>query len=197
MRRVLYFAVGLALSGIVVGPQAAHAQLDAFVGQLMVTGANFCPRGWAPASGQLLSISQNTALFSLLGTTYGGDGRVTFGLPDLRGRAPIHNGQGPGLSNYDLGQTGGEETHSLTVNEMPAHRHQAFGSTALPSALGPGGAESATQDRVKMYAPPGSEVAMAASAIGITGGNQPFDIRSPFLTLQWCIALEGIFPSRE
>src|SRR5262245_21523122 len=196
MGRVLFLIAVLVLGGILASPQFVQAQEEPFLGQLMVTAATFCPRGWAAANGQILPISQNTALFSLLGTTYGGDGNTTFALPDLRGRTAINTGQGPGLSNYTLGETGGTEVHTLTTNEMPAHTHQAYGSNAIPIGLNPGNLEVATQDRVRMYAPPGAEVAMAPQAIGITGGNQPFDIRSPFLTLQWCIALVGIYPSR-
>jgi len=197
MRPVLFLIAVLVLGGILVSPQLALAQAEPFIGQLMVTGANFCPRGWVPANGQILSIAQNQALFSLYGTTYGGDGNTTFALPDLRGRVSVNAGQGPGLSPYVLGETGGSEIHTLTINEMPTHTHPAYGSNAIPVGLNPGGLEVATQDRVRMYAPPGAEVQMAAQAIGATGGNQPFDVRSPFLTLQWCVALEGIYPSRD
>jgi len=197
MGRVLFLIAVLVLGGILASPQFVQAQEEPFLGQLMVTAATFCPRGWAAANGQILSISQNTALFSLLGTTYGGDGITTFALPDLRGRTAINTGQGPGLSGYTLGETGGTEVHTLTTNEMPAHTHQAYGSNAIPVGLNPGGLEVATQDRVRMYAPPGAEVPMAAQAIGVTGGNLPFDNRSPFLTLQWCVALVGIYPSRD
>jgi microcystin-dependent protein len=178
-------------------PQVARAQAsDPFLGQLMLVGFNFCPRGWAPAEGQILSIAQNTALFSLLGTTYGGNGQTTFALPDLRGRVPISQGQGPGLAPYTLGEESGTEFQTLTINQMPPHRHQAYGSGNSPVTLGPSNFEVATQDRVRMYAPPGAEVAMAPEMIGMAGGGQPFDNRSPYLVLQWCIALTGVFPSR-
>ena len=194
MRRVQGFGAALALSGMLVLPQAAQAQSQPFVGQLMLVAANFCPAGWAQAEGQLLPINTNQVLFSLLGTTYGGDGRADFALPDLRGRAPISQGQGPGLDSYPQGGSGGAETHTLSTSEMPAHTHQAFGTSSLPSSLSPSGKEVATQDRVKMYAAPGAQVPMAGQAIGATGGGQPFDIRSPYVTLQWCIALQGAFP---
>jgi len=163
----------------------------------MVVGFNFCPKGWAMASGQLMSISQNTALFALLGTQYGGDGRVTFALPDLRGRVPVGAGQGPGLSAIVVGEVGGDESHTLSVSEMPSPSHTAFGSTSLPSSLTPAGKLLAKQDRVNVYTNPGSQTQMAAGMIGTTGGSQPFPLRDPFLGMQWCIAVEGIFPSRN
>jgi microcystin-dependent protein len=197
MRRVYGLAAAVALSGLLVLPQVARAQSDPFLGQLMLVGFTFCPRGWAPAEGQILSIAQNTALFSLLGTTYGGNGQTTFALPDLRGRVPISQGQGPGLSPYTQGEESGTEFQTLTINQMPAHTHQAYGSGNSPVALGPSNFEVATQDRVRMYAPPGAEVAMAPQMIGMAGGSQPFDNRSPYLALQWCIALTGVFPPRN
>ena len=197
MRRVPGFVVALARCGLLVLPQAARAQSEPFIGQLMLVGSNFCPRGWAPAEGQLLPINQNQALLSLFGTMYGGNGQTSFALPDLRGRAPVSQGQGPGLSLYDQGESGGAEAHTLSASEMPAHTHQAFGTSALPSSLSPSGKEVATQDRVKMYAAPGAQVAMAGQAIGATGGGQPFEIRSPYLTLRWCIAMQGVFPPRD
>jgi microcystin-dependent protein len=189
-------AAALALAGLVVSPNVASAQAEPFIGQMMATGAFFCPRGWAEASGQLLSIAQNTALFSLLGTTYGGNGQTTFGLPDLRGRTALHVGQGPGLSSISQGEIGGSEAHTLSINEMPAHTHQAFGSQAPPVELSPDDMVVARQDRVRMYTPPGALVGMAPEAIGVTGGNQPFSLRSPYVGVRWCIAIEGIYPSQ-
>ena len=197
MRRVFSLAAALALAGLAVSPSVASAQLEPFLGQLMVTGAAFCPRGWAEASGQILPISQNTALFSLLGTMYGGNAQTTFALPDLRGRTALHVGQGAGLSNISQGETGGSESHTLTVAEMPAHTHQAFGSLAPPVELSPDDMVVARQDRVRMYTPPGALVGMAPEAIGETGGSQPFGLRSPYLGLRWCIALQGIYPSQD
>ena len=198
MRRVFSLAAALALAGLAVSPNVASAQAEPFIGQLMVTGANFCPRGWAEANGQLLSISQNTALFSLLGTMYGGDGVTTFGLPDLRGRTALHVGQGPGLSPISQGESAGSETHTLSVNEMPAHTHQAWGTDSFPVMLTPGNMVWAKQDRVKTYAPPGvQDVPMSPAAIGVTGGNLPFSLRSPYLGLKWCIAIVGIYPSQN
>ncbi|MEO7555499.1 MAG: tail fiber protein [Acidimicrobiales bacterium] len=167
---------------------------EPFVGEIRLFGFNFAPRGWATCDGQLLSIAQNTALFSLLGTMYGGDGIQTFALPDLRGRVAIHRGQGPGLSPYDQGQTSGAEAVTLTQNQMPQHSHaanvsQAAAATARPAGNVPsaGGAYVATPD--------GST--FNAAHIQSTGGGQPFSVVQPSLVLNHCIALEGIYPSRN
>ena len=167
---------------------------EPFIAQIMLFGGNFAPRGWAFCSGQLLPIAQNTALFSLLGTTFGGNGQTTFALPDLRGRVPVHPGQGPGLSNVLLGEVGGSETRTLSVGQLPSHSHGAAvtqgaqGSTR-PSGMVPsaGGAYAA--------APDGSTFNPAF--IQAAGGSQPFDIRQPYLGVNYIIALEGIFPSRN
>jgi microcystin-dependent protein len=172
---------------------------EPFIGQIQMFGFNFAPRGWAFCDGQLLPISQNTALFSLLGTTYGGDGRTTFALPDLRGRVPIHEGQGAGLSDYRLGQRAGAETTTLSIANLPAHNHAA--SAAGPAgnandAIGniwadDAGVSSAT------YSSGAASGTMRADAIGNTGGGQAFDNRQPYLTVNFCIALVGLFPSRN
>ncbi|KLI63009.1 phage tail protein [Aurantiacibacter marinus] len=181
----------------------AQAQSEPFIGQLMLTGANFCPRGWANAEGQLLPISSNSALFSLLGTTYGGDGESSFGLPDLRGRAPIGQGRGPGLADQRWGQRGGSESFTITEAQMPSHRHTAgLSVNALESntnqparsypAVGPVG----TNTYYRGTRPP---YFMAADAFEIfpTGGNQSVNKRSPYLAMYWCIAMQGIYPSRS
>jgi microcystin-dependent protein len=196
MRRVSWSLAAIVLLTLFLLPAYAQAQNEPYLGQLMLVGFNFCPRGWAPAAGQLMSISQNTALFSLLGTTYGGNGQTTFALPDLRGRVPVGVGQGPGLSNIDQGEVGGDESHTLLVSEMPSHSHTAFGSTSLPSSLSPTGKLLARQDRVNMYTNPGSVTQLAPQTIGATGGSQPFPLRDPYLGMQWCIAVVGIFPAR-
>jgi microcystin-dependent protein len=134
---VLPIAASLSVVATFASMSPAAAQAEPFIGQLMVTAANFCPRGWAQADGQILAISQNTALFSLLGTTYGGNGQTTFALPDLRGRAPIHQGTGPGLSNYLEGQVGGRESFTLTINQMPPHNHGVQATNVTADKGGP------------------------------------------------------------
>jgi microcystin-dependent protein len=180
-----------------ISPAAAQAA-DPFLGQLMLTGATFCPRNWAQADGQLLSISQNTALFSLLGTTYGGNGQTTFALPDLRGRAPIHQGTGPGLSNYVEGQVGGQESFTVTISQMPAHSHGVQATNATGDKGGPQGRYLAGQvgDNNPYHDGPPNRV-MAGDMIQPSGGSQPVSQRGPYLTMMWCIALQGVFPSRN
>lgn len=157
-----------------------------FIGQITLFAGNFAPRGWAFCQGQLLSIAQNTALFSILGTTYGGDGQTTFALPDLRGRVPLQQGQGPGLQSYVLGQKAGTETVTLTVNEMPAHNHS-ITVTAVP----PGGTIPAVDGQLT------PTPLNAFEASGMTGGSQPHNNLQPYLALNYIIALQGIFPSRN
>lgn len=180
-------------------PRPAAAQAEPFVGQMMLVGFTFCPRGWADADGQLLPIAQNTALFSLLGTTYGGDGRTTFALPDLRGRVPLHEGQGSGLSDYRMGQTGGAETVTLGINNLPPHRHNVQATDAAPTKGGPSDkylASSRGGTEYKYDVGPPTRT-MAADMITETGGGQAVENRPPYLAMRWCIALQGIFPSRN
>jgi microcystin-dependent protein len=158
---------------------------DPFVGQILLFGGNFAPKGWAMCNGQLMSIAQNTALFSLLGTMYGGDGMTTFALPDLRGRAPIGMGQGPGLSSYAQGEAAGTETTTLNISNLPAHTHTLFGASGPASGPDRGIESQATAAKV----PSNDEMAP-------TGSNAPFDNRSPYLAMNYIIALEGIYPSR-
>jgi microcystin-dependent protein len=168
--------------------------MEPFIGQLQLFGFNFAPVGWALCNGQLLSISANTALFSLLGTMYGGNGQTTFGLPDLRGRVPLHYGQGPGLSTYTQGEVGGAESITLNKNEIAPHTHGAQGSAAgtskSPSGLVPG-----YNDAAPSYGAPDG-TAMHPGMIGPNAGGQPHENRQPYLVLNWCIAVEGIYPSR-
>jgi len=169
-----------------------------FLGMIIIVPYNFSPRGWAFCNGQILSIAQNTALFSLLGTTYGGNGQTTFALPDLRGRFPNSSGQGPGLSNYSLGQQSGTETVTLTLNNLAAHTH-----TFAPPCLDGDAAFTIPTGHVlattaaNIYANPSGTDVMAGGNTGIAGGSQPVPILNPYLTLNYCIALEGIFPSRN
>jgi microcystin-dependent protein len=165
---------------------------EPFLGQIILFGGNFAPRGWAFCNGQLLAINQNTALFSLLGTTYGGNGQTTFALPDLRGRVPLHFGQGPGLSSYTEGQVGGAESVTLLATQMPAHTHSQPATAGDETTNRPNAAVPA---RGGVYAntPDGSNLAATTSA----GGGQPHTNLQPYLTLNYCIALEGIFPSRN
>jgi microcystin-dependent protein len=176
--------------------QEANAEVEPFIGEIMWVGYPFCPRGWANADGQLLPIAQNTALFSLYGSTYGGDGRTTFALPDLRGRVSIHTGQGPGLSNYRLGAEGGQEGVTLTVNELPAHNHSinASSDAAYKNAAGsiPGSGKAKIYDT-----PANADTAFDASTVGMTGNGTAHENRAPYATLRACVALQGIYPSRN
>jgi microcystin-dependent protein len=173
---------------------------DPFVAEIRVFPFNFAPKGWAFCDGQLLPLSQNTALFSLLGTTYGGDGKSTFALPDLQGSAAMHPGQGPGLSLYDLGQQGGSETVTLLQSESPAHSHSFHGTF-----------ENGTQGTLDANVILGNSVGgqvyqtntsanmttMAPQALAIAGGSLPHNNMMPYLTLSFCIALQGVFPPRS
>ena len=163
---------------------------DPFIGEIKVISFNFAPNGWAFCNGQLLQISQNQALFSILGTTYGGDGRTTFALPNLQGRMPVHQGQG-----FSLGQRGGEVAHTLTVNEMPAHNHPAMGA-ASATGFSPNGTVWAPADGALEYeAAPNTT--MSPAAIANVGGGQPHENEAPYLVLNFVIALVGIFPSHN
>ena len=180
---------------------------DQFVGEIRVVPFNFAPRGWALCNGQILSISQNTALFSLLGTYYGGDGRSTFALPNLQGSVPLHadNSQGPGLSSYVLGETGGETTVTLLASELPAHTHALQGSTATATATTPGPtlalANPPGNPRApsKLYKKPPvtTPITLDTSVVSPAGGGQPHNNLQPYLTLNFIIALQGIFPPRS
>jgi microcystin-dependent protein len=188
--------LGLIAALSVLAPKPAAAQSEPFLGQLMLFGGNFCPRGWADASGQILSIAQNTALFSLLGTTYGGNGQTTFGLPDLRGRAPISDGQAPGLSPYVEGQVGGTESFTLTINQIPPHTHGVNATSTAATGFG-AGTDFLAKTTTPIYANGPPNKVMDPGMIAPAGGGQPVSKRSPYLAIRWCIALEGIFPSRN
>ena len=172
---------------------------DPFVAEIRIFPFNFPPKGWAFCNGQLMPISQNTALFSLLGTTYGGDGKSNFALPDLEGSAPLQAGQGPGLSLYDLGQAGGLETVTLLGNEMPAHSHAVMATTSPGTLTTPSPAVGFARSQGGSAYVPGSPplVALSDQAIVPTGGNAPHNNLQPYLTLNFCIALQGVFPPRS
>jgi microcystin-dependent protein len=169
---------------------------DPYLGQISLFSFGFAPKGWALCNGQTLPINQNQALFSLLGTTYGGNGVTTFALPNLQGRASISSGQGPGLSNYALGQNGGEVGHTLTTQEIPAHTHSAATATNTTQMSPQGNYPAANTDQNATYSAASSGT-MAASAVGFGGNNQPHQNMQPYLAVNFCIALVGIFPSRN
>lgn len=157
--------------------------MEPFIGMITLFAGNFAPKGWAFCQGQLLPISQNSALFSLLGTTYGGDGVTTFALPDLRGRAPIQQGQGPGLSNYVLGEITGTENVTLTNTQLPAHTHSIVAAVGAPSGTIRALEGQLTDSPID-------------ETIGVTGGGEPFPVVQPILAINFIIALEGVYPSR-
>lgn len=186
--------------------------MNPFLAQIVLFAGNFAPRGWAFCDGQLLAISQNSALFSLLGTTYGGDGRTSFALPDLRGRAAVHPGRGPGLSPITLGQRGGQENIQLNITQLPNHAHSAAtlqGSIAAneddSETNDPAGANFGLvdPDNVKMYNTSSNTTTMASNSVSISGntgsegGNQPFNSRNPYLGINYIIAMQGTYPSRN
>lgn len=167
---------------------------DPFVAEIRIFPFNFAPRGWAFCDGQLLPLSQNTALFSLLGTTYGGNGKSNFALPDLQGRAPMHPGQGTGLSLHDLGETGGSDFVTLLESEIPVHTHQAqviYDDNGFSDS--PQGALPA---RGRFYKTPGPAVLMSPQMLAPSGGDQPHNNMQPYLTFNFNIALQGVFPPR-
>jgi len=171
---------------------------DPFVAEIRIFPFNFAPKGWAWCDGQLLPLSQNTALFSLLGTTYGGDGKSNFALPNLQGNAPMHPGQGPGLSLHDLGETGGSETVSLLTSEIPSHTHSLLASTSPAAGRDPTNNPLARSRNGLAYQTNTAQnlVSMAPQAISTAGGNQPHNNMQPYLTLYFCIALQGVYPPR-
>jgi microcystin-dependent protein len=172
--------------------------MDPFVAEIRIFPFNFAPKGWAFCDGQILPLSQNTALFSLLGTTYGGDGKSNFALPNMQGNVPMHPGQGPGLSLHDLGETGGSDTVSLLESEIPSHSHAWMASTQ-------DGIDNHTQQNllaqgvgVGMYVPDTTTpfVSLSDNALAPAGGDQPHNNLQPYLTLSFCIALQGVYPPR-
>lgn len=186
------------LAGMQSVPAVAQAS-DPFIGQIMCAGYNFAPRGWALMNGQLLSIAQNTALFALLGTQFGGDGRTTFGLPDMRGRALIGVGQGPGLSDHQVGEMGGTENSTLAPSNLPPHAHTVapLGSSNDATSISPTGKVAASKARTTLYADPVNLVTMAPAQTSVVGNGLPFNNMQPYLAVNCFIALQGVFPSRN
>lgn len=171
---------------------------DPFIGNVILFGGTFAPVGWATCDGSLLAIAENDALFSLIGTTYGGDGQTTFALPDLRSRIPIHQGQGPGLSTYIMGQQAGVETVTLLPGQIPAHSHPVLGNSGTAGSQDPTNNFLGTQSTLQEYIPGASaNSVMNAAAISFTTGGQPHDNIMPSIALNYIIALEGIYPQQN
>jgi microcystin-dependent protein len=170
---------------------------EPFIAEIRIFGFNFAPRNWAFCNGQILPIAQNTALFSLVGTMYGGNGQTTFALPDLRARAPMGTGQGPGLSPRDVGESGGQEAVTLIASEMPAHNHAVQVNSGNANSQSAAGTFLATEIGPATMYSSGGGAGMAAEALGASGGGQPHSNMQPYLTMNFCIALLGIFPSRN
>ena len=170
--------------------------MDPFVAEIRIFPFNFAPKGWAFCDGQILPLSQNTALFSLLGTTYGGDGKSNFALPDMQGNAPMHPGQGPGLSLHDLGETGGSDTVSLLESEIPSHSHNISASQSDGTDQRAANEAFAAGVGIGSYAAPGTLVQLNANGLAPAGGGQPHNNLQPYLTLNFCIALQGVYPPR-
>jgi len=170
---------------------------EPFVGEIRMFAGNFAPQGWAYCDGQLLAVSQNDALFSLFGTIYGGDGRTTFGLPDLRGRIPIHAGSGPGLTPRTLGSKSGAENVTVTLNQLPSHTHPMQATEELADSPNPGGQIAARSTTVDLYINENPSPNLAATSITSTGGSQSHPNIMPFLCVHFIVALFGVYPSRN
>ena len=170
--------------------------MDPFVAEIRIFPFNFAPKGWAFCDGQILPLSQNTALFSLLGTTYGGNGQSTFALPDVQGRVPLHPGQGPGLSLRDLGEEGGSETVTLLLSEIPVHSHSLTASASDGISTSPEANLFAQGAGIQEWGTNAPNTQFAPQALAPAGGDQPHNNLQPYLTLNYCIALQGIFPPR-
>jgi microcystin-dependent protein len=169
---------------------------EPFLAEVRVMGFNFAPRGWAFCDGQILPINQNQSLYSLLGTTYGGDGRTSFALPDLRGRTPIHTGRSNGGGDHTLGQKSGEETHTLAANEMPQHTHSLKGSSSPAASNEPSG-RVVGDNQGLIYHAFATPTPMAPNAVTHVGGGQAHENMQPYIAVNFCIALRGLFPSRN
>jgi microcystin-dependent protein len=171
--------------------------MDPYIGEIRMFAGNFAPRGWAFCNGQLLAIAQNTALFSLLGTMYGGDGRTNFALPDLRGRVPMHFGQGPGLTPRTQGEQSGSETVTLIAGQMPSHSHAVNGNQGPGDSTSPAGRYWAASSRRDASYAGSADTALSPQAVAPAGGSQPHENRQPYLAVSYIIALQGIYPPRS
>ena len=195
MKKLTFLA--FMLMTLLSGTKSNAQGSDPFLGEIILVPYNFAPNGWLACEGQLLSIAQNSALFSLLGTTYGGNGQTTFALPDLRGRVPMGQGNGPGLTNTVIGELKGSETNTLSVSQMPIHNHTVNAVLAEGNQNSPNGnlpADTKTLD--KEYSDTAATTTMKASMIGNSGGSQPINNMQPTLTMMYIIAIQGIYPSR-
>jgi len=192
-------AGALAISLMASHGVASAQATDPFLGQIMCAAFTFAPRGWAELNGQVLSIAQNTALFALLGTTYGGNGQTTFALPDMRGRVLMHAGQGPGLTLRDQGEVAGAEQVTLNSAQLPAHTHTVtpLGSTSDATLVSPAGGVPPTKSRTTLYAPGPGTVPMDSTVTSSTGSNQPVPVMQPYVVVKCFIALQGVFPPRD
>jgi len=199
LSRAAAVAVGvLSMTGL--NSTASAQASDPYLGQIMCGAFNFAPKGWAELNGQLLSIAQNTALFALLGTQYGGNGQTTFALPDMRGRVLLHAGSGPGLTPRSQGENGGTEQLTLSSGQLPAHNHTVIpmGSSAQATLESPEQAVLATTKKKNdIYAPGPGTVAMSSTLTTTTGGSAPVPVMQPFLTVRCFIATQGVFPPRD
>ena len=171
---------------------------EPFVGEIRMFGGSFAPAGWAMCQGQSMAISENDTLFNLIGTTYGGDGQETFNLPDLQGRAPMHSGQGPGITqNYQIGEQAGVESVTLNAQQTPIHTHSFLGSSAAATLTSPSGSVVGTSAQVDYLTIATASVAMNANAITPVGGSQPHDNMQPYLVITFIISLFGVYPSQN
>lgn len=196
-RTLLNATLGLAMIAGMFGAAGAAKAQDCFIGEIRMFAGNFAPRGWALLDGQLLPISQNQALFSILGTTYGGDGRTTFALPDMRGRAAMHAGRGPGLTQRALGQKLGAETNTIAAAQMPPHSHPLAAASARADQSAPAGRFLGDDGNDRIYSDGPADVALNPAVIGQAGGGQPVNNIQPSLAVNHIICLYGIFPSRS
>lgn len=193
----LFLNAALALAiGVLSAPGGAKAQ-DCYIGEIRMFAGNFAPKNWALLDGQLMQINQNPALFSIIGTAYGGDGRATFGLPDMRGRSPMHAGQGPGLAPRRIGEQPGEETNTISAAQMPPHSHPLTASSQNADQSAPSGRFLSNDGNDRIYHDGPADVALNAAAIGPAGSGQPVNNIQPSLVVSHIICLYGIFPQRN